>query len=151
MAEKRAKFLFLMTILLTTAASANVEVYHWVDENGVVNYSQEPPPSSVPGVEKLVLEDSTPTQPAEDLYDIEGQAKRMNALREEMKERRDAASERKWRESQRTVVQYRDPYPRYYRRSWYAPIRPRPPQRPQPPVARPPGKVALIPPGRSGN
>lgn len=40
------------------APSSKTEVYKWVDENGVVNYSQEPPPANTDG-QVLVVDANT--------------------------------------------------------------------------------------------
>lgn len=117
------------------------EIYHWVDENGVAHYSQEAPPGNVSDVERMLLPDSTPPDydPDEDIYDVAGQAARMQAKRDDMAEKRKAWVEKQEKiaeqERNRPVIvnQYqggsRWPY-------WgYRPIHP--PARPQPPIAVP--------------
>lgn len=47
-------------LLATVAATAWAGVYRWVDKNGVVHFSDSPPPSGA----KLVAVDSTSTDPA---------------------------------------------------------------------------------------
>jgi hypothetical protein len=47
--------LFIAFILLCAAAAAHAQAYRWVDENGVVHYSDRPQP----GAEAIVLPDST--------------------------------------------------------------------------------------------
>ncbi|HET8552276.1 MAG TPA: DUF4124 domain-containing protein [Gammaproteobacteria bacterium] len=47
-------------LLALMAATAWAGVYRWVDKNGVVHYSDSPPPSGA----KLVAVESTPTDPA---------------------------------------------------------------------------------------
>lgn len=45
------KFLFLLTACLATAQAD--ELYRWVDENGVVSYSDQPPPATAKKQQKL--------------------------------------------------------------------------------------------------
>ena len=87
--------LVLLATIASTAAVAN-EVYSWIDENGVQNFSQRPPDGKIPGVSQLNLVDTTPEDydPDEDRYGVQAQAERMDALREEMEQRRDDARER---------------------------------------------------------
>jgi hypothetical protein len=129
------------------------EVYQWVDENGVVHFSQNAPAGNVNGVEKITLEDTTPPDydPEEDIYGVAAQAERMAALREEMAEKRDAAEDRRRQApASQAVVQYQDPYPYRYGNVpyWRPPLRPVHPIEPPRPVDpypslpfRPPGTV----------
>jgi hypothetical protein len=140
-------------VLLATMASATLyadEIYHWIDENGVQNFSQTQPAGKTQGVSKMNLVDTTPADydPEEDRYDVEAQAERMNALREDMEKRREAARERQRNAAQQPVVQYREPDRYYSRPLLYPPIYPRPPHRPEPPIAVPYPTDTLRPPGR---
>jgi hypothetical protein len=141
--------LVLLATIAATTLSAN-EIYHWVDENGVQNFSQTQPAGNTTGVSKMNLVDTTPADydPEEDLYDVEAQAERMNALREDMEKRREAARERQRNAAQQPVVQYRQPDRYYSRPLLYPPIYPRPPHRPEPPIAVPYPTETLRPPGR---
>ena len=140
--------LFLLTCLASMPVLAT-EVYHWVDENGVSHYSQNAPAADVAGVSKMILEDTTPPDydPEEDRYGVAAQAQRMASLREEMKEKREAESERRRNAAaQQPMVQYRDPYSYGRPLFWQPPYYSRPPLRPEPPIApaptfpfRPPG------------
>ena len=142
--------------LLTAVPAYAQEVYRWVDENGVVNFSDTAPAATAADVDILALENPTPASddPGEDIYDVAGQAERMQALREEMAREREARRERQ-RESARPpvaqpseVVRYGYPYnyPGY----------PRPPARPP---GKPPGRPTpepfdtstLRPPGQASN
>ena len=128
-----------LTLLASSRVSAQ-EIFHWIDEDGVANFSQEQPAGEVPGLSKLFLEDTTPVDfdPEEDRFGIEEQAERMVALRAEMDQRRIANRERQQRVIQQPVQQpYRDPYSFYSRPLWYPPLQPRPPHRPRPPIAVP--------------
>jgi len=126
------------------------EVYHWVDDNGVANFSQIAPAVNVEGVELKTLEDTTPADydPEEDIYGVEAQAERMAALREEMDEKREAALERRRNEttSQRSV-QYQNPYRYGTLPYWRPPLRPVPPIEPLPPIAVPYPTDTFRPPG----
>ena len=139
--------LFLLTCLASMSVLA-IEVYHWVDENGVSHYSQNAPGADVAGVSKMILEDTTPPDydPEEDRYGVEAQAERMASLREEMAEKREAQRERERNAPQQPVVQYQQPYQYGYSPFWLPPYYPGFPVEPQPPVApaptfpfRPPG------------
>ena len=78
-----------LTLIAGTSVSAQ-EIFHWIDADGVQNFSQEQPAGEVPGLGKLYLEDTTPVDfdPEEDRFGIEEQAERMQALRAEMDQRR---------------------------------------------------------------
>jgi len=135
----------VLAVLLVAPAVAE-EVYKWVDENGITHFSQVPPDRSVTGVSQQVLRDTTPSDydPEQDIYGVEAQAKRMQQLRDEKKERYQARLEREARTQQ--VIPYRNEeyygYP-IYRPGW---VNPRPPLLPAPPVARPPGELLPRPP-----
>ncbi len=156
MIQKSAICLVAMLVLTAIAvpdASAR-EIYRWVDENGVVNFSSEAPPGDAEGVETVEIED--PVQSAgdddDDIYNIEATAERTQALRDGMQDRRDKArAERLERERIAAQQNVRTEY-RTYRAGypWYGgypilpqpPIEPRPPLRPEPyPTVpfRPPG------------
>ena len=143
-------FTLIFLALIASATAAAQEIFHWIDENGVPNFSQEQPAGEIPGLSKLYLADTTPADfdPEEDRFGIEEQAERMNALREEMDQRREANREREKVAVQQPVQQYRDPYRFYSRPLWYPPIQPRPPHRPKPPIAVPYETSTLRPPGR---
>lgn len=142
-------FLALLAMMASSTAAA-YEIYHWLDENGVPNFSQEQPDGKIPGVSKLNLVDSTPPDydPDEDRYGIEVQAERMKALREEMDQRRDVTRERERNAAQQQVVQYREPYRSYSHGIWFPPIYPRPPLKPVPPIEVPYPTSTLRPPGQ---
>jgi len=117
------------------------EVYHWVDENGVVHFSQSAPPGNVSGVELMVLDTTQPVpDPEEDLYGVEAQAERMALLRQQMAEKRELERERQRQSAGQAPApnQQADPYgyPVYGRRPHYPgyrpPVKPRPPVRPEP-------------------
>ena len=125
------------------------EIYHWVDETGVPNFSQNAPGGEVPGVQRMQLPESAPptSDPEEDLYGVQIQAERMAALREEMEKRRASSRERRRYSQQQAPVHYREPERSYYGGFWNPPFRPGPPQRPQPPIVEPYPISTLKPPG----
>lgn len=134
----RVVTLALLAIIAGKAA-ADYEIYHWLDENGVPNFSQKQPDRKTPGISILNLADTTPPDydPGEDRYGVREQAQRMNALREEMKQRRDASRERQRNAARQQVVQYREPVRYYSHPIRHSPILSRKPHKPQAPVVVP--------------
>jgi hypothetical protein len=130
-----------------------IEVYQWVDEDGVVHFSQSVPPGNVSGVETRTLEDTTPHDydPDDDLYGVKAQAERMAQLREAMDARREAGRERQQEAARQPVVQYPQPvqygYPWLGRPPYFGKPRP-PPLRPGPPIPEPYPTDVLGVPGR---
>lgn len=143
-------FILVFLALIASTTVTAYEVYHWVDENGVQNFSQKPPSGKIPDVSKMNLVDTTPQDydPDEDRYGVQVQAERMAALREKMAQERDDARERERNAAQQQAVQYREPYRRYSNGVWLPPIYPRPPVKPQPPIEVPYPTDTLRPPGR---
>jgi hypothetical protein len=97
------------TLLLAIGAASDlraVEVYTWVDENGVTHFSDTGPEDSAQPVRKLMLENPAPADVDEDVFGVEAQAARMQALRETMEARRSAALEARRQAAQQPVVQY---------------------------------------------
>ena len=141
--------LVLLATIASTAAVAN-EVFSWIDENGVQNFSQKPPDGKIAGVSQLNLVDTTPQDydPEEDRYGVQAQAERMSALRDEMDQRRDDAREREKIAAQQQVIQYREPVRSYSHGFWNPPVYPRPPLKPEHPIEVPAPTATLRPPGR---
>ena len=150
MAAGRTTTMITVVFLALCASTIVVgeEIYHWLDENGVPNFSQRQPDEDTRGVSKLNLPDTTPPDydPDEDRYGVEAQAERMTALREEMDKQREDARERR-RNTAQQPMQYREPYRRYARGIWHPPIYTRPPPIPQPPIVVPYRTATLRPPG----
>jgi hypothetical protein len=132
------------------------EVYRWVDENGVVNFSDTAPQAaeSSANVNTVILEDTTPKDydPEADIYNVAAQAERMQALRDQMEKDREARLEQQRSAPQQPAVQYQTgvnygyPYsfPAYGRPPYRPPARP--PSRPVPEpyetsTLRPPGQI----------
>jgi len=130
-------FIFLMLtglVFLASPSAFSYELYHWVDENGVSNYSQVAPTAEVPNVSKQTLEDTTPTDydPEADIYGVKENAEQMEALRAEMEKRREDSRKRQQQYASQVVPQYQEPS-RYYSNAISYPIRPYPPaHRPRP-------------------
>ena len=140
--------LVLTGLAMSNAAKAD-EIFRWVDDEGVVHFSQWAPPQDIDNVATLIVHSTNPPDydPANDPYSIGNQAARtsetwqaLEAQREDRRERRLEAEERerKRQESQRYVYQ---PYPYYsrpfYHRPIHLPVRP-PGHQPRPPHVRPP-------------
>lgn len=144
-----------LTLLCGTPTRAQ-EVYRWVDENGVVNFSDTAPPAADEAVDTLRLENTVPKgyDPEEDRYQVAAQAERMQALREEMEKQREERRERlrgapvqlPEQDSQNVRYGYPYGYPAYAR----PPLRPpnRPPIGPRPPRPEPYETSTLRPPGQ---
>jgi hypothetical protein len=146
--------LFLLAMLCSGAVSAK-EIYKWVDENGVVNFSEKAPASKASGLSRFILEDTTPAEQGsdDDPFNVEATAARMQAYRDSMEQRREAQRkarlERERIAAQRPVIQYQQVG---YRNTWpwyaHPPLRPVPPIEPPPPVVEPYPSVPFRPPGR---
>lgn len=144
------RIFFVSLVALAAIPAFATEVYRWVDDNGVVHFSQTEPPGNNTGVEKMNLDDSPPPgyDPEEDRYQVEAQAEQMALLRAEMDKKRELAREQKLNTPQPPpVTQYQD-FP-YWQVPYYPgrPIGPRPPPRPEPPIERPYPTDTLRPPG----
>jgi len=137
--------LVLLAVFSSTSVAA-IEIYHWVDENGVPHYGQYRPAGSIPGVSKLTLEDTTPpgSGQVEDIYNVEAQEKRMATWREEREKKRKEASERKRQIAQQQPASYPQRYRKYSRGYWYPPAYGRPHHRPSPKQSpEPPHRIAI--------
>jgi hypothetical protein len=132
------------------------EVYRWVDENGVVNFSDTAPAAAPEDIDTLVLVDSRPSgyDAEEDIYDVTAQAARMAALREEMAAEREARRERQREAPPQPPVQYeqgvRYGYPFGFPAHGRPPGKPpgRPPGGGRPPRPEPYETSTLLPPGQ---
>jgi hypothetical protein len=142
---------FLLAFMACQQALAS-EIYHWIDENGVANFSQLAPADRVKGVSKMALADSAPADhdPEEDLYDVKGQAERMAALWEERDKRREELREQQRKAAPQKVVYIREP-PRYTTWPFGYPPYQRPPPKPELPIERPMPSVPYRPPGQTAN
>ena len=127
--EQLLATLVLCALLPGTTAGAG-ELYRWVDDDGVVNFSQWAPADSRVEATTLYIaaENAEDYDPAADDYSIENQAKRTGDVWQKVKDRRAAAEElrrqreeERWRREQQTA--YYQPEP-YYVRSVYRPYYP---------------------------
>ena len=133
-----------LAALVVGSASAT-EIFTWIDDNGVVHYSDTKPADDKP-VETLVVNRTNPPDydPAEDPYSIANQAKRTNERWEEVEKARQERAEK--REALAAaqplrVPVYYDPYP-YSRSSWY--YGPTWPSRPVQPIEPPPRQLPTV-------
>jgi hypothetical protein len=126
-------------LALAVLASANLsasEIYHWVDEDGVQHFSQQPPGSDTSNVSKQVLEDTAPPGDGqvEDVYNLAVHKEHMAEWREERdKQREEARKNKKLAANQQpqrsTETDGYYPWP-YWRRPIYGKPPYRPPHRP---------------------
>lgn len=144
-------------LLMLASPLAAQEIYRWVDENGVVNFSDTSPTGRIEGVSTVDLEEPAPPHqdPEQDLYNIAATAERTQALRDAMAADREARRERQ-RES---ATQQAPSYPQassyalppwWWDRPGYGRPPQRPPMRPEPPVPEPYPTATLKPPGQGG-
>lgn len=137
---------------LAVEADTTREIYRWVDDDGVVHFSDEAPPTGVEGMKRIMLEEPGPgSGPVDDdPFNVEATAERMQAYRDELAQRREAQRaarlERERIAAQRPVVQYQ-PVGRAY--PWYLnpPLYPVNPIEPPPPTPEPYPTVPFRPPG----
>lgn len=59
MMKRPRLYLGFAAILLASGMAAGAEMYRWVDENGITNYSNNPPPKSHTGKPATIVEDRT--------------------------------------------------------------------------------------------
>ena len=125
------------------------DVFRWVDENGVVHFSQWAP-DDVHNITTVTVSSGNPRDydPTDDPYSVRNQAARINetwqAIEEKIAERREKKREKKEETARYAVLEYHEPY-HYYASSFlhgpiYRPVRP-PGHRPpyiRPPHVRPP-------------
>jgi hypothetical protein len=120
MPMRRYNRLTLATVCLIFFISgdpaASSEIFHWVDEDGVLNFSDWAPENSDVEVAKLVVSNSNPPgyDPNEDQSSILEQAERMNDRWSELKERQEDRRKQRleFEEQQRRLhpVAYEYPY-----------------------------------------
>ena len=78
-----------LLVLAWHASLGAVEVYQWVDENGVTHFSQFAPAEPVSGVNQRTMVDDAPVvDPAEDRYAVQKTAEEMDALWEDLETKR---------------------------------------------------------------
>ncbi|MGH8119962.1 MAG: DUF4124 domain-containing protein [Gammaproteobacteria bacterium] len=87
----RATCLMLALALLASQEALAVKVYQWTDEEGVVHYSDTPPPEdAVAEISEIELFDTAGSTADPDEYSIVNQLERMTAWRRQAEEDRRA-------------------------------------------------------------
>ncbi|MEE4217107.1 MAG: DUF4124 domain-containing protein [Xanthomonadales bacterium] len=140
MASRQTRVLLLALLCGLAALTVHAgEVYRWVDENGVVNFSQTAPTKPEADIERFALEDTRPSDydPDQDFYGVAEQAERMKALREDMETKRQERLKRQRETANQTVIQYRQPERYGFPVFWNHRPMPEPPPRPVPPIDLP--------------
>ena len=132
----------LCGLLATLAVATHVdaaEIYKWVDEEGVIHFSDTKPVDAA-SVESLrVHQTNAPDyNPADDPYSIRNQAKRIGETWERLEKERDERQEKRREEELRQPTFVYQPYDPYYAGYRYPYYRPgiRPPSRPGPTIRR---------------
>lgn len=147
----------LLACGVVAVPAAAQEIYRWTDENGVVNFSDTAPVTDSRAVSTVTVEDTRPSDydPEADIYNVAAQAERMQALREEMKNGREASLERQRNAAPQQPVQSAwstgNAVPAWW---WGQPgygRPPRPPQPPERPTPEPYPTSTLRPPGQARN
>ena len=128
------------------AATAD-EIFRWVDDEGIVHFSQWAPPEDSDNVASLIVHSTNPPDydPANDPYSISNQAERTNAAwqalaarREDRREKRLDVEQRERQDGERYEYQAYPYYsPPIFHRPIHLPGR-TPGHRPRPPHVRPP-------------
>jgi hypothetical protein len=134
---------FLLLIAATNTGAS--EIYHWVDENGVSHFSQQPPSKDTQDVSTRTIIETTPVAggEAEDIYDTKAHEERMAEWREQREqERKDARDRRDQDARQQPTYQQPESYgrrPYIYPPIYRPPVRPpgRPPYNPDRPIFNP--------------
>lgn len=124
------KFVVVIICFLLVGVSGPavaVEIYHWVDEDGVMHFSEWAPNISTVEVSRLTVTNSNPPDydPHEDQYSIPSQAERTNVrwseLRRQRDERREQRLEAAERASRLAPTAY-EPDEHYASSVWYGPV-----------------------------
>ena len=132
----------LLVIAPMFAAGAHAgEIYKWLDDDGVVHYS-DTKPADESNVELLVVGKTNPPgyDPADDPYSIANQAERIGETWSRLEDEKEARRKKRREESARPPAYAYRPYDPYYDRyryphyrpGWHPPAHPgyRPPQGP---------------------
>jgi hypothetical protein len=126
----------LCGLLATLAVAARVdaaEIYKWVDEEGVIHFSDTKPVDAASVESLLVHQTNAPDyNPTDDPYSIRNQAKRVGETWERLEKERDERQEKRREEALRQPTYVHQPYDPYYAGYRYPYYRPgiRPPSRP---------------------
>ena len=120
---------FLLS-LVVSYPTVGGEIYHWVDEDGVMNFSEWAPNPSVVDISRRTITKTNPPDydPHEDQSSISKQAERTNFRWSELKARRDERRVQRIDEAERAsrLAPYAyEPYAYYESSIWYGPVQPR--------------------------
>ena len=111
----------LISLILGNPAFAS-EIFHWVDEDGVLNFSDWAPENNNVEVAKLVVSNANPPgyDPSEDQNSILEQAERMNVRWADLKERQEERRKQRLEleQQQRSLQPVVYDYP-YYNDSYF--------------------------------
>lgn len=151
--KKYIRVISMLIVLHSYSSVSAAEVFHWIDENGVIHFSQWAP-DNVVDVAKLVVHTNNPPgyDPLEDPYSIRNQAERTSETWKALEARKEERREKVRKEREQYIRNSPPPYDYYYsyrqpRQYWpiYRPIYPpnRPPTRP--PIHPPGHKPAPLP------
>ena len=129
----------MVTIAFVSYADA-ADIFRWVDDDGVVHFS-DTAPSDDTAVERLRVDEanSPDYDPADDPYSIRNQAERTGETWSRLEERREERREKRLKEAERQPVYVYQPYYPYrnYAPGYYVPGRPgHRPVRPGPTIRR---------------
>ncbi len=105
----------VLVLLSACAASANAsEIYQWMDEDGVVHFSDTRPEDGAV-VTRLRFQEMNPPDydPVEDPYSIRNQATRTNAVWAELEKAREEREEKRREEAERNLRYAPAPYDPY--------------------------------------
>ncbi|MEM7207407.1 MAG: DUF4124 domain-containing protein [Pseudomonadota bacterium] len=92
----------LLIALLTFSANAQAKIYKWVDENGITQYTQYPPPDESVATEEIKTQSQNPEQAASAQEALQ---KRVDSLNERRSDKKLAAEEGEEAVAQRKQVQ----------------------------------------------
>ena len=127
--EKYLSAALLLVVSLAADPAAATEIYQWIDDDGVIHFSDMPPEDSR-AVHSLNINASNPADydPADDPYSIVNQAKRMNEKWSELEEEKEKRAEER-REAVHRAQRYyyapgHDGWRYSYWPGYYAPVRP---------------------------
>lgn len=98
-------FLSFLLLLAISYPTMGAEIYHWVDEDGVMHFSEWAPNPDVPGVLTITVPSSRPPDydPNDDQSSISSQAERTNVRWSEIKARRDERREQRLEAAERAA------------------------------------------------
>lgn len=95
-------YLLLFTVPLMVFSEAEAQTYKWIDENGVVSYSQTPPP------EQNSLPINVGSQPRRDSEQANSQLKALQQKLEDLREDRQLAKEQEAKTVQKEQIKQKN-------------------------------------------